>query len=206
MAGTILSARGIKDEKALEREMLVLLLDSGDIRTFDLAAASTVRFSDVKLQAQLRDYLAVLNQSRSKDRRSVFIDASGTGAKDLRVSYMTPAPVWKSSYRLMFNDKGDPTLEGWAIVDNTSGEDWSNVRLAVVSGKPVSFITQLYEPRYVQRPTIELAENRAANPLVYQGALDAVAKKAARASRSGSGDSRRGGRRRKRAHPAATYR
>jgi hypothetical protein len=74
----------------------------------------------------------------------------------------------------MFNDKGDPTLEGWAIVDNTSGEDWSNVRLAVVSGKPVSFITQLYEPRYVQRPFAELAENRAANPLVYQGALDAV--------------------------------
>ncbi len=172
VAGTILSARGIKDEKMFEREVLVLLLDSGDIRTFDLAAASTVRFSDTKLQAQLRDYLSVLNQSRSKDRRSVFIDAAGTGAKDLHVSYMTPAPVWKSSYRLMFNDKGDPTLEGWAIVDNTSGEDWSNVRLAVVSGKPVSFITQLYEPRYVQRPFAELAENQAANPVVYQGALD----------------------------------
>jgi hypothetical protein len=42
----------------------------------------------------------------------------------------------------------------------------------VVSGKPVSFITQLYEPRYVQRPFAELAENRAANPLVYQGALE----------------------------------
>ena len=174
VAGTILSARSIKDEKMFEREVLVLLLDSGDIRTFDLAAASTVRFSDNKLQAQLRDYLSVLNQSRSKDRRSVFIDAAGTGAKDLHVSYMTPAPVWKSSYRLMFNDKGDPTLEGWAIVDNTSGEDWSNVRLAVVSGKPVSFITQLYQPRYVQRPFAELAENRAANPLVYQGALDAM--------------------------------
>ncbi len=78
----------------------------------------------------------------------------------------------------MFTEKGDPTLEGWAIVDNTSGEDWTNVRLAVVSGKPVSFITQLYQPRYVQRPTIELAENQAANPVVYQGALDADAKKA----------------------------
>ena len=177
VAGTVLSARVVNDkgDKASEREILVLLLDSGDIRTFDLAAASTVRFPDPKLQGQLRDYLALLNQSRSKDRRSVYIDATGTGTRQLTASYMTPSPVWKSSYRLMFNAQGDPTLEGWAIVDNTSGEDWTNVRLAVVSGKPVSFITQLYEPRYVLRPFAELAENRAANPLVYQGALEKAA-------------------------------
>jgi hypothetical protein len=85
---------------------------------------------------------------------------------------MTPAAVWKSSYRLLFGPQGDPMLEGWAIIDNTSGDDWSNVQLSVVSGKPVSFITKLYEPRYVQRPEAELAENRAAAPVVYGGALD----------------------------------
>ena len=180
--GIILSARVVQDEKTPEREILVLLLDSGDIRTFDLAAASTVRFPDPKLQSQLREYLALLGQSKSKDRRSVYIDASGTGAHELTVSYMTPSPVWKSSYRLMFSAQGDPTLEGWAIVDNTSGADWTNVRLAVVSGKPVSFITQLYEPRYVQRPFAELAENRAANPLVYQGAFEKDEAKAAPAA------------------------
>ena len=89
-------------------------------------------------------------------------------------SYMTPAAVWKSSYRLMFGTSGEPTLEGWAIIDNTSGDDWNNVRLAVVSGKPVSFITQLYAPRYVQRPYAELAENQAAAPIVYAGAMEAA--------------------------------
>jgi hypothetical protein len=74
----------------------------------------------------------------------------------------------------MFGAAGEPTLEGWAIVDNTSGDDWSNVRLAVVSGKPVSFITQLYSPRYVQRPFAELAENQAAAPVVYAGAMEAA--------------------------------
>jgi hypothetical protein len=87
---------------------------------------------------------------------------------------MTPAAVWKSSYRLMFGAAGEPMLEGWAIVDNTSGEDWNNVRLAVVSGKPVSFISKLYEPRYVQRPVAELAENRPVAPVVYEGAMDKV--------------------------------
>src|SRR6185369_5365818 len=101
-------------------------------------------------------------------------DAVSSGARQLIASYMTPAPVWKSSYRLMFGAAGEPTLEGWAIIDNTSGDDWTNVRLAVVSGKPVSFITQLYQPRYIQRPFAELAENQAASPIVYQGAMEAA--------------------------------
>ncbi len=170
-AGIIISARVVEQYGQPPREVLVLLMDSGDIRSFDLGAASAAKLSDPKLQAQLAAYLAVLNQSHARDRRSVYIDAMGSGTRKLTASYMTPAPVWKSSYRLMFGAAGEPTLEGWAIVDNTSGDDWNNVRLAVVSGKPVSFITQLYAPRYVQRPFAELAENQAVAPVVYAGAM-----------------------------------
>ncbi len=176
-AGVIISARVVeqsdKDRPSLH-EVLVLLMDSGDIRSFDLGAASAVKLSDPKQQSQLAAYLIVLNQSHARDRRSVYIDAVSSGARQLIASYMTPAPVWKSSYRLLFGAAGEPTLEGWAIIDNTSGDDWNNVRLAVVSGKPVSFITQLYQPRYVQRPFAELAENLAAAPVVYQGAMEAA--------------------------------
>ncbi|MCU1336382.1 MAG: hypothetical protein JWO19_1963 [Bryobacterales bacterium] len=176
VAGTIVSARTSKpDEKIPERETVVLLTDSGEIRTFDLGAASSAKLSDPKLQALLRDYLTVLSGARSKDRRSVYIDAgataAGAAARQLSASYMTPSAVWKSSYRLIFGAQGEPTLEGWAIVDNTSGEDWSNVKLSVVSGRPISFITQLYEPRYVTRPMAELAENRAVAPVVLQGGI-----------------------------------
>ncbi len=172
VAGTIISARTSKpDEKTPEQQTAVLLTDSGEIRTFDLGAASSVKLSDPKLQGLLRDYLTVLSGARSKDRRSVYIDASGTGTRQLSASYMTPSAVWKSSYRLIFAPQGEPTLEGWAIIDNTSGDDWTNVKLSVVSGRPISFITQLYEPRYVQRPTAELAENQAVAPVVLQGAI-----------------------------------
>jgi hypothetical protein len=172
-AGIIISARVVLESDKSQREVLVLLMDSGDIRSFDLGAASAVKLSDPKLQSQLTAYLTVLNQSHARDRRSVYIDAVGSGTRKLTASYLTPAAMWKSSYRLMFGAAGEPTLEGWAIVDNTSGDDWNNVRLAVVSGKPVSFITQLYAPRYVQRPYAELAENQAAAPVVYQGAMEA---------------------------------
>lgn len=180
-AGVIISARVVEQsdkDRPSQREVLVLLMDLGDIRSFDLGAASAVKLADPKQQSQLAAYLVVLNQSHARDRRSVYIDAVSSGARQLIASYMTPAPVWKSSYRLMFGAAGEPTLEGWAIIDNTSGDDWNNVRLAVVSGKPVSFITKLYEPRYVQRPFAELAENQAAAPIVYQGAMGAVANKA----------------------------
>jgi hypothetical protein len=175
LAGSVVSGRLIKStdkDKSAERELVVLMTDSGDLRTLDLASASTVRFSDPKLQALLKDYLAVLGQAHSKDRRSIYIDSPGSGAHELFARYMTPAAVWKSSYRLLFGEKDpDPTLEGWAIVDNTTGEDWTNVRLSVVSGKPISFITQLYQPRYVLRPRVELAENQAVGPQVFEGAI-----------------------------------
>jgi hypothetical protein len=190
VAGTILSGRLVREsdkDRIVEREVVVLLLDSGELRTFDLAAASSVKFEDPQLESQLKGYLTVLNQSRSKDRRSVYIDATGAGTRQLFANYMTPAAVWKSSYRLLFGAQGDPTLEGWAIIDNTSGDDWNNVRMSVVSGKPVSFITKLYEPRYVQRPEAELAENQAAAPVVYQGALEEAKKAQAAAAPPGRG-------------------
>jgi hypothetical protein len=175
VAGVIISGRLVAgDDKHSEREQAVLVLDSGDLRTLDLAAAGSIRFSDPKLQAQLKDYLTIVNQSRSLDKRSIYIDSSDAKERQIEASYMIPTPVWKSSYRLVFSEKTEPTLEGWAIVDNTTGEDWTNVLLSVVSGRPVSFISRLYEPKYVPRQTIELPEDRAAAPVVYQGALGGV--------------------------------
>lgn len=174
--GVIVSARLIAaSDKTASRETVLLLMDSGEIRGFDLGAASAVKLTDPKLQGLLKDYLGVLSQARSKDRRSIYIDSTGAAAHEMVARYMTPAAVWKSSYRLMFGAEAQPTLEGWAIVDNTSGDDWTNVRLSVVSGRPISFITQLYAPRYVQRPEAELAENRAVAPVVFGGVVGGLA-------------------------------
>jgi cell division protein FtsB len=180
VSGTIVSARHVAaTDKTPEREEVVLMLDSGDLRVLDLAAAGSLRFADPKLQVALKDYLAAVAQARSKDKRSVYIDSSDAGNRQISAAYMVPMPVWKSSYRLIFSDQGQPTLEGWAIVDNTTSDDWTNVRLAVVSGRPVSFISKLYEPKYVERETVDLAESQPVAPVVYQGALGGVASKVA---------------------------
>ena len=170
VSGAIVGGRLIPgDDKRQQQEQVTLLLDSGELRNVDLTAVAGLRFTDPKLQAQFKDYLAALVSSRSKDKRSVYIDSSDSKARQLLASYMIPTPVWKSSYRLIFDKSAQPTLEGWAIVDNTTGEDWTNIQLALVSGRPISFISRLYEPRYVQRPVAELPEDSAARPVIHEG-------------------------------------
>jgi hypothetical protein len=185
VSGTIVSARlqaATRDHP--ERELLTLLGDDGALRTLDLTAASALRFADPRLQLHLKDYLALVAGTRSTERRSLYIDSTDTGRRRITVSYMIPAPVWKSSYRLIFAKEGEPLLEGWAIVDNTTGEDWTKVRLALVSGRPISFVSKLYEPRYVSRPVAELPEDRAQAPVIHPGAVAGVPSRAREAPRT----------------------
>jgi hypothetical protein len=156
-----------------EREQLTLLLDSGELRNVDLGTAASIRFGDARLQLQFRDYLLAVSAARSRDKRSVYIDSTDAKEREVTASYMVPAAVWKSSYRLIFGGAERPVLEGWAIVDNTTSEDWRNVRLSLVSGRPISFVSQLYAPKYVDRPGAELADDRAARPVVHSAAMDA---------------------------------
>jgi hypothetical protein len=175
MAGAIVNGRTVAGtDRQPEHEQLTLLLDSGELRTVDLGAATGIRFPDPKLQQQFRDYLSALAAARSKEKRSVYIDSSDAKERELSATYTIPAPVWKSSYRLIFGASGQPVLEGWAIVDNTTGEDWTKVRLSLVSGRPISFVSQLYPPKYVARPEAELADDRAARPIVHEGAFAAT--------------------------------
>ena len=172
VSGAIISARLIAgNREQQEREQVTLLLDSGELRTFEIAPGTAIRFPDPKLQILLKDYLTAVTQSRSTDKRSVYIDSSDAGRRSVVASYMIPSPVWKSSYRLIFPQTGEPMLEGWAIVDNTTGEDWTNVQLALVSGRPISFISRLYEPKYVQRPEADLADVGPNAPVVFSGNL-----------------------------------
>ncbi len=186
LKGAVVSARlspGIENQP--ERELLTLLDDSGELRTVELSGASALRFEDPALAGLLQEYLNAMNQSRSTERRRIYIDADGSGPRRLVAGYVIPVPVWKSSYRLVFREAGEALLEGWAIVDNTTAEDWNNVKLALVSGRPISFVSRLYEPRYVARPRAELAEERAQAPIIHAGALqERAAPEAALAQRS----------------------
>ena len=169
--GSIISARTIPASERLPQRQELMLLTKGELRTVDPAAAAGLRFVDPKLQSQFADYLGVVARSRNLEKRTVTIESLGA-VSEVAASYVVPTAIWKSSYRLVFDEREKPLLEGWAIVDNTSGEDWTNVQLSLVSGLPVSFISRLYEPRYVSRPVVQLAQDRAWRPVVHGGAVE----------------------------------
>ena len=85
---------------------------------------------------------------------------------------MVENPIWKTSYRLVLNKEGKPSLQGWAIVENPSDEDWSGVRMALISGRPISFQMDLYQPLYVPRPTVEPELFASLRPPTYSGAME----------------------------------
>ena len=118
---------------------------------------------DETLDNDLIHYLKIVSQGHRRDEKTVTITASGQGRQGLAVSYLVESPVWKATYRILIPEGekgGEPFLQGWAIVDNVSGEDWKNVQLSLVSGSPISFIQDLYAPLFRQRPVIE-AEKKA---------------------------------------------
>jgi hypothetical protein len=169
--GAIIGSRILKGADQADREQVLILTDEAQVAAIDLAGVLGIKFADPALQAQLKEYLASLTASRSRDKKSIYFDSANDKARNLSVSYLIPAPIWKTSYRLLFDPKAEATLEGWAIVDNTSGEDWTNVRLALVSGRPVSFVSQLYAPRYLARQTVEDQDVANVSPKRFEGGV-----------------------------------
>ena len=90
------------------------------------------------------------------DKKKVLIHFKGKRQRRVRIGYILETPVWKISYRLVLNDKNSHFLQGWAIVENTTDEDWREVSLSLVSGQPISFRMDLYRPVYRPRPWVEV--------------------------------------------------
>ena len=114
------------------------------------------------------------------------ISAAGTGERELFVSYISEVPVWKSTYRIVVpKAPGTPFLQGWAVVENTTDEDWRDVRMALVSGRPISFQMDLYQPLFVTRPIVEPELFASLRPVAYSGGMGVAAWRLHRRRRNG---------------------
>ncbi|MGA9593865.1 MAG: carboxypeptidase-like regulatory domain-containing protein, partial [Candidatus Acidiferrales bacterium] len=157
----------------LEVDLATLVSDSGEVRSIELTPAITVRLADSDVSGEVGRYLLLLSSERQADLRRMNISTEGSGDRQLYVSYISEVPVWKTTYRIVLPTKSsaDTLLQGWAIVDNTVGEDWNDVELSLVAGAPQSFIQQLSQPYYATRPVIPLPANVQLTPQTHEGAM-----------------------------------
>ena len=155
IAGTVVGVEAKPTGEHTAAIFLNLLTDRG-MRSIDLAEVRTLSFLNPQLQRELNQALSLLAESRSAEKKRVTIGFLGEGSRRVRIGYLLETPLWKTSYRLVLDEGQDHFLQGWAIVENTTDEDWRNVSLSLVSGRPISFIMDLYRPLYVTRPTVEM--------------------------------------------------
>jgi hypothetical protein len=164
-----------RDGQIVNVQVFSLVTDAGDMRTFELSPSVRVRLAERDLRQEVGRYLDVLGSTREQDVRNMVISTSGAGDRRLFVSYISEVPIWKSSYRLVVPKTGRPLLQGWAIVDNTIGEDWRNVELSLVAGAPQSFIQEISQPYYGQRPFVPLPRHVSTEPQTHGATLGGMA-------------------------------
>ena len=171
------------DGKPVSVEFLNLLTDKG-LTTVRLDLVENILFANPTVAKEFDEALSLLATGSDDKRRSVQLRFEGDGKRRVRVGYITEAPLWKISYRLLLSGAGigsgiaattKPYLQGWALVENTSDEDWSGVQLTLVSGRPVSFIQDLYQPLYLARPVVGADQSVSPLPQLAEGAVESKA-------------------------------
>ena len=151
-----------------------VMTDTGEMKNFELSPAVSVRLAEHDLNQEVGRYLDLVGSSRAKDLRRMSISATGSGDRDIFVSYISEVPVWKSTYRIILPEKAGekPLLQGWAIVDNTIGEDWKDVQLSLIAGAPQSFIQNISQPLYGRRPVVPLPEAAMLTPQTQEATMN----------------------------------
>jgi hypothetical protein len=162
----------IKGDQKVTVSQISIVSDSGEIRVFDLNPSTSVRVAEKDVNDEVGKYLGLVASTRDQDVRRMTISTAGEGERNLMVSYISEVPVWKSTYRIVIPSEGKPLLQGWAIVDNTVGEDWKNVELSLVAGAPQSFVQELSQPYYARRPVVALPQNAMITPQTHEATME----------------------------------
>jgi hypothetical protein len=142
------------------RHRVSVIVPTQGLRQFILEEADQIELVDATLRAQVSGALGALARYRVQDRRTLAVSLKGTGRRTVRVGYVVEAPLWKTAYRLTVPDApvvprgAHGLLQGWAVVENMSGQDWEGVELTLASGNPVTFHQALYTAYYVTRPEV----------------------------------------------------
>lgn len=146
------------------RHRVSVVVPREGVRQFVLEDADRIELADPRLQAEVAEALAAIARHRVQDRRTLAVSLRGTGRRVVRVGYVVEAPLWKTSYRLTVPAEAGGAaprpatglLQGWAVVENMSGQDWKDVEVTLASGNPVTFRQALYTAYYAARPEVPI--------------------------------------------------
>ncbi|MGP1459116.1 MAG: DUF4139 domain-containing protein [Treponema sp.] len=159
ITGTILSVD--KNRRADGEDFVVSLSAWDGVHLVPFADIQSFRFTDEKRNEDLNAALALILDASAQSRKKIRVQIDAEGERNIKLSYIMEAPVWKASYRLNAAS-GKASFQAWAIVDNSTDLDWKNITLTLTTGRPVGFTQNLFAPYYTDRPELPLAIAEAA--------------------------------------------
>jgi hypothetical protein len=150
---------------------LVITSETGELMSFDLEDVRSVKLADEGTRRDVNEFARATASARRRDAKTIVVTSDGAGAREMVVSYTVAAPIWKTTYRTVFDAAGKPFFQGWAVVDNVSEEDWIDVQLSLISGTPISFIMPVQQPFYRYRPVVPVPTDLKLHPQTHDPLL-----------------------------------
>ena len=138
-------------------EQILSLLDANGVSVLPLQLDTKVRFLNEDIAQKLTDAAVKTGDRMAEASRTISVHVNGSGKQKVFLTYVVPAPVWRTSYRLVRDKDGSARLQAWAILENETGEDWSDVQVTLTSGNPSTLRQELYEPLWRDRQEINIA-------------------------------------------------
>ena len=168
ITGKILSVDKIEDSKP---DMILSIAAADGVKIISLKDVQSFKFTDPQRNDDLQKALGLILEASAKERKLISIDIEAAGERNIGLSYVMEAPIWKPSYRL---DMGNTSaaFQAWAIIDNSTDLDWKDVKLTLTSGRPIGFRQNLYEPYYTERETIPILAGQTADIETFDSAYD----------------------------------
>lgn len=155
----------------VKQSTLVLLTDQREIRRFALNDVSRVRPTDPAFASRLEAALGALSDHGAQTRKTLHVSA--TSHSPVTLGYIAEAPIWRSTYRVVLDKKGDRgTVQGWALIHNDTDEDWKRVTVDLVNGRPDSFLFPLAGPRYARRKLVTPKRQLSSVPQLLDKTVD----------------------------------
>ncbi|MDY7117304.1 DUF4139 domain-containing protein [Halomonas sp. SSL-5] len=150
------------DDEGRRVATLSLLDEAGSVATLRLGDDARLEILDATLRERLGQAAEVSGRARTDQIRCIAIDLEGEGEREVSLTYVVAAPVWKSAYRLLLEAEDRARLQAWSVVENASGSDWDDVALTLSSGAPVTLTQRLLERYWPTRPEVPVSADATA--------------------------------------------
>lgn len=178
ISGSILGVeakqKGVGQPEKVVNIWILNILSGASIRSVSLDDVQRLEIEDSLLQEELNKALTTVSMERDKGKKPVTMNFNGQGERRIRFGYVVETPVWKTSYRLILSDgsKEKSYIQGWAMVENQTENDWHNVELSLISGRPISFVYNLYQPLYIPRQIVQPELYSSLRPQTYEAGME----------------------------------